>query len=922
MAGVRQILLAGLLVLAPVAGVASPALTPAGFSLTPLAATGARFIPLNPHLPEFPDFVANQAVNMARSPEGRTLLVLTSGYNRLNNPAGSPDPGASGQYIFVFDIAAGPPVERQIITLPEAYQGIAFGPDGRHFYVSGGDQDNIHVFSWAGGRWTEQGPPIALGHAKKAGSYSGLGLLVRATAANLAISADGRRLVVANFENDTVSVVDLTTRSVRDIPLRPGVIDPAQSGVPGGEYPWGVAVSGNGTAYVSAVRDREIDVLRLAGLSGGGRVVRRVPVPGNPGALLLNPDGSLLFVACDNDGMVVVIDTRRNRVVDRIAVAAPSGLWPGAIAPTAHGAMPNGLALSPDQHTLYVTDGGINAVAVVSLGARPEMTGLIPTGFYPTATGTSADGRWLYVANGKSLAGPDPGNCNTETVAAAAGKICDSHNAYVLQLLGGGLLALPVPDAAELRQLTAQVARNNGFGAGQSPQDDRAMAFLHAHIHHIIYIIRENRSYDQILGDLPEGNGDPHLTEFGAAITPNAHALARGFVDFDNFFLPGDVSGDGWQWSVEATEPDLGTRDMPMVYADRGLSYDFEGTNREINVALPMAARRAADPATPDDLNLLPGPGNVMAPDGPDGEYQAGYIWNAAMRKGLSIRNYGFYLDLVPYHLPVRRGGIPLIEDPAAAHLRVAFPANPALAPDTDPYFRGFDNAFPDMLREAEWQREFDRYVRHHDLPNLEFVRLMHDHLGNFGNAILDVNTPEREVADNDEALGRLVEAVARSPYASSTLIFVVEDDAQDGPDHVDAHRSVAFIIGPYVRRGAVVSVRYSTLNLIRTMEDVLGFRPLSLLDADQPPMTAAFDLSHGEWTYRAIEPAPLEATQLPQPPGAARKAAWRDARSAGWWAAQTRGYDWNQADDIPTAAFDRILWRGLRMQGPYPVGD
>jgi DNA-binding beta-propeller fold protein YncE len=919
MAGIRQILLTALLVAAPIAGVAAPALTPAGLSLTPLAATGARFIPLNPHLPQFPDFVANQAVNLAQSPDGRTLLVLTSGYNQLYNSAGAPDPGASGQYIFAFDITGGAPLERQIIGLPEAYQGIAFAPDGRHFYVSGGGQDNIHVFGWAGGEWTEQGPPIALGHAGKSGGYGGLGLRVRATAANLAITADGSRLVVANFENDTVSVVDLMARAVNEIPLRPGAIDPAQTGMPGGEYPWGVAVAGNQTAYVSAMRDREIDVLQLAGSGGGGRVVKRISVPGDPGALLLNRDGSLLFVACDNDGLVVVIDTRANRVIERIAVAVPSGPWPGAIA---HGAMPNGLALSPDQHTLYVTDGGTNAVTVVSLGVKPKIAGLIPTGFYPTAVSSSADGRWLYLVNGKSLAGPNPGNCNSETVQAGPGKVCDSHNAYVLQLLGGGLLALPAPGPTELQQLTAQVAQNDGFGAMPTLKDGQMMAFLHAHIHHIIYIVRENRSYDQILGDLPEGNGDPKLTEFGAAITPNAHALARSFVDFDNFLLPGDVSGDGWQWSVEATEPDIGTRNMPMVYADRGLSYDFEGTNREINIALPVAARRLADPATPDDPNLLPGPGNVVAPDGPHGQYQAGYIWDAALRRGLSIRNYGFYLDLVRYHLPPQKGGIPLIEDPAAAHLRVAFPANPTLAPYTDPYFRGFDNSFPDLLREAEWQREFNRYVRHHDLPNLEFVRLMHDHLGNFGSAILGVNTPEREVADNDEALGRLVEAVAHSPYASSTLIFVVEDDAQDGPDHVDAHRSVAFIIGPYMRRRAVVSVRYSTVNIIRTMEDVLGFGPLSLLDANQPPMTAAFDLNCREWTYRAIEPAPLQATQLPQLPGAARGAAWHDARNAAWWAVHTRGYDWKQADDIPTAAFDRILWRGLRMEGPYPAGD
>jgi hypothetical protein len=364
-------------------------------------------------------------------------------------------------------------------------------------------------------------------------------------------------------------------------------------------------------------------------------------------------------------------------------------------------------------------------------------------------------------------------------------------------------------------------------------------------------------------------------------------------------------------------ELDVGAKDVPVYYAKRGLSYDWEGTNRDVDVAVgSLAERKKEEAGYPDEPDLLPGTANVGAPDGPEGEYQQGYLWDAAMRAGLAVRNYGFMLDLKPYDNPPH--STPLIPLPHDSHTRVAFPSNPELAPVTDPYFRGFDTKFPDYYREAEWHREFEQYVAHKNLPALSLVRLMHDHLGSFAQAIDGLSTPEAQVADNDYAVGRLVEAVAHSPYAGSTLIIIIEDDAQDGADHVDAHRSVCFLAGPYLKRHAVVSERYSTVNVLATIEDILGIGHLSIYDAYQRPMSAVFDLGRRDWTYQAVEPAPFAAAftggkKHPDP------AAYRFKRDSAYWAVVTRGMHWGKEDENPAQLIERIYWAGLNPGVPYP---
>lgn len=842
----------------------SETFTPSGQLLTPRAAPGAIFTRLNPHLADDPRHTVGQAVTTAISPDGGTLLILTSGYNIVRDAAGKRIPDDSEEYVFVENIRDGAPRQVQVIKVPDTFMGMAFAPDGRHFYVSGGVDDDVHVYArQADGHWAEEDPPIALGHTQ------GVGLGVKPQAAGLAVSADGRTLVVANFYNDSLSLVHLPSRRITEVQLRPGLINPGMSGKAGGEYPFWVAIHGNDTAYVSSMRDREIDVVRLG---PHPHLTARIPVPGNPNRLLLGHDGKRLYVTCDNEAALVTIDTRTRRVVDVLRTTAPSAR--NGLPEFFHGTAPNSLASSPDGTRLYVTNGGTNSVAVIALNLpRPEVVGLLPTGYYPNSVSVGADGRWLYVVNGKSIPGPDPCNFAEATDARAPCTPRQAHNDYILQRSKAGLLAMPVPDLGEREKLTALVMRNNRFDYRESAADRAVMDFLRTHIRHVIYIVRENRSYDQILGDLGEGNGDPHLAEFGKDITPNAHRLARQFVDFDNFYDTGEVSGNGWPWSTSARESDLGAKSISLSYARRGLAYEWEGDNRNVNVGIPtLAGRIRAEPTYPRDPNLLPGSNNVAAPDGPQGQFQQGYLWDAALRKGLSVRNYGFFIDLQRYFMKPSKGGLPLLREPWATSTRIAWSSNPQLAPRTDPYFYGFDNRLPDYWRYQAWRHEFDGYARDGKLPALELVRFMHDHTGNFSNAIDGVDTPPRQVADNDWATGKLIETIAHSRYARDTLVFVVEDDAQDGPDHVDAHRSVVYIAGPYVRRGIVDSTRYSTVNLLRTIEDVLGTGPMTLNDAYARPMADAFDIQQPpDWTYTAVWPLPLTATKLPQPGGTQR---------------------------------------------------
>jgi len=331
-----------------------------------------------------------------------------------------------------------------------------------------------------------------------------------------------------------------------------------------------------------------------------------------------------------------------------------------------------------------------------------------------------------------------------------------------------------------------------------------------------------------------------------------------------------------------------------------------------------VAERQAWQPLYPNDPNLLPGTANEAAADGPEGEEGLGYIWDAAIRAHLSVRNYGFFLDLGRgFQVDVN------IVDPCSAHppVPVAFPAHPSLVPRTDFCFRGYDNSFPDFFRYKEWAREFQQQINTKTFPALSLVRFSHDHFGSFGTAIYGVNTPELQAADNDYAVGLLVDRIAHSPYARSTLIFVVEDDPQDGADHVSANRSVGFIAGPYLKHGAVVSTHYATPNMLRTIEEVLGLENLGVHDAGVPPMIDAFDINQSSWTFNA-SPAPvLFNTTLPLPSTVTTVGSMpRPTHDAAWWEARTKGFDFSKEDRVDPEAFNRVIWQGLMGDKPYPT--
>jgi YVTN family beta-propeller protein len=912
--------------------VAAQNLPNSGQQITPTAPTDARFEPLNPGLSDFPEYNAGQAVTTVISPDHDTLLVLTSGYNLMNATSGSNqgnEIGAdSNEYVFVYNISNGNPVKTQVIQVPNTYQGIAFDPTGKTFYVSGGVDDNVHFYNLGPAGWAEpSGSPIALGHQAAACAAllgCGNGLAVSPEAAGLAISPDSSTLVVANYYNDSISILKNSLsgwKKTGELDLRPGKINAANQGVPGGEYPLWVAIQGSSTAYVSSIRDREIDVVSLASTP---TVSARIKVTGQPNRMVLNAAQTLLFVAEDQSDSVAVINTANNKLVTEIPVGPPATLLKGTA--NLNGNNTNSVTLSPDEQTLYVTNGNMNDVAVVSLSntfGNSTVTGLIPTGRYPNSVSVSGDGKYMYVVNGKSPTGPNPGNCHGGAIPGLTAAVCAAANEYNLQLIKAGLQSFPTPNETQLKSLTAQVAKNNGFGRVQSVQDTVTMAELRSKIQHVIYIIKENRTYDQILGDLPVGNGDPDLTEFGQAITPNLHSLAQNFVTLDNFYDRSEVSMDGWPWSVSARSPDVVEKQVTVNYAGRGLSNDSEGTNRNVNVSLPtLAGRMAANPLSPNDPDVLPGTIDTSAPDGPEDQPNTGYLWDAALKAGLSIRDYGFFIDLARYQAlpgPYAELEIPLATNPFATSTTVAYSTSADLAPYTDPYFRGFDNNFPDYYRFTEWQREFTGTYANSGLPQLSLVRFMHDHTGNFGTAIAGVNTPELQQADNDYAVGLLVQQVANSPYKDNTLIFVIEDDSQDGADHVDSHRSIAFIAGPYVKQGAVVSTQYNTVDFVRTIEEVLGIAPLNINDALAVPMADVFDMNQITWSFNATPSAMLKNTTLPITFPTSSSALLRPTHDAQYWAKATIGMDFSAEDRIDFGRYNEILWKGLMGDKPYP---
>ncbi|HVN79854.1 MAG TPA: bifunctional YncE family protein/alkaline phosphatase family protein [Terriglobia bacterium] len=916
--------------------------TATGQYVTPTALRGANQQFLNPGLAEYPDFVAGEAVRSQLSPDGKTLAVLCAGMNSLDKPDGTTDTAASTQFIFIYDVSGAnkkAPLLTQVIQQTNAHVGLVFSPDGNTLYVAGGRDDSIYAYSKSGNYWA-LATTIPLNHGGK-----GIGINVLPNASGLGISADGKTLVVANNYNDSISVVDTASGLIRyEHDLRPYFANnEGISGGVGGTFPFGVVVKGNSTAYVSSDRDREVVVVDISSPTSG-RLLKRIDLDGNGLGMALNASGSRLFVAEDNADQVAVIDTLRNVVVAKIDARAPAQILAlaGARAPYT-GTATFAVTLSRDEKTLYAVNAGANSVAVIPLyGIQAyRVSGLIPTAYEPHDITLSKDGSWMYIVNGKSVTGPNPKHLasNFPLPPDPAQAASRASNQYQFQLERASVVSAPVPTDWELYGLTALVAKNNSYGP-QSLRDSLVMNFLSRHVKHVIYVVKENRTFDQILGDLNNGsNGDSSLTQFPEAITPNHHKLARQFVTLDNFTDPGDGSMDGWSWSLQGrvTNTETITQQINYAFVNRGLSYESEGANRSVPVNWGSVAERdaVAGPAGTTNYslltaalpggtaNVLAGTGNHASSDAPFG-IQNGYIFDAVLKAGGTVRNYGFLVNNIGR---ISINGAPITDPFAAGEVQVG-PLDPSLAPLTDVYFRGYDQNYPDLWRYNEWKREFDQYVAQGNLPSLSLVRVSHDHMGSFSTALGGVNTPETQQADDDLAVGLLVQAVANSPYATNTLIIIIEDDCQDGPDHVDSHRATTYVVGPYVKQGAVVSTRYSQVNALRTIEDILGTQHLNLNTAFQGPMTDVFDIkSSGNWSYVAEASTVLQTTQLlaqmtPDSLGVqfARGARVKPKHSAEYWAKATAGFDFSQADQVPPAKFNRVLWKGLMGGKPYPA--
>src|SRR5213083_1065185 len=614
--------------------------------------------------------------------------------------------------------------------LKAAWLGLArSGRDWRDtVWASGAGTNRVYRLAWLGGAgWTTDTVTLADTSA-------------RLFAAGLAVApARGLVAIIGNL-SDSVYLIDAATLARR-------------GAVAVGHRPYTV-VADSAHLYVSDWGDSTVSVIDL---SASPPVRRSIFVGPHPSALALR--GHDLFVALAGANGVARIDLARGAVVEQLTVAldlhAPLG------------SDPNALALSPDGKTLYVAMAGNNAVAVVRLdGRRMRVAGLIPVGWYPTALAVSPDGRTLYVANGK-------GN----------GSGANPDGKYIGNVITGSLSIIPVPDSAGLRRYTSQVYALSPFsnarlGPTVRPSDRPP------ELKHVVYIIRENRTYDQVLGDVARGNGDARLAIFDNAVTPNAHAVAARWVLFDNFYVNGEVSADGHEWTDRGYASDYNEKTWPQIYSDR----------------------REWDLTSGEDLA---NPGGT-------------YLWDAAQRNRLWVVNFGEMTESDDDSTRTRTGrtNIPGLRDITAAN------------------YPGFVLAIPDTTRARLFADSVTSWDRQNRFPDLAILWLPRDHtVGRQASR----PTPRAMVADNDLALGLIVERLSASPAWPSLAVFVLEDDAQNGPDHVDAHRSVLLVASPYARQNAVDSTFYTTASVLRTIEGILGLPPLSQYDAGATPLWNAF---------------------------------------------------------------------------------
>ncbi len=761
---------------------------------------------------------AQQAVTLPNgwtlSPAGRSLplgdLPLNIAISPNNKLMAVTNNGQSVQSIQLIN-----PITEKIldnVIVPKSWYGLKFGADGKVVYASGGN-DNWILKYLIINKKLQLKDSIPLGN-KWPEKISPAGIEVD--------DAAGKMYVVTK-ENNSLYVVDLTSKKIeKQLPL-------------GAEAYSCLLSRDKKELFISLWGGDKVLVVDIAAQS----ITAEIPVGDNPNELLLNKAGKILFVANANDNSVSVIDIMQRKVLEVLNAA----LYPDAPA----GSSSNGLALSVDGKILYIANADNNCLAVFDVNnpGFSKSKGFIPTGWYPT--NVKVIGKKIFVSNGKgftslpNVKGPDPTK-KDQAVNYQQGdyKRQQSKIEYIGGLFKGTMSIINEPTDVQLGVYSKTVYANTPYtkekelhAKGEAGNPIPMKVGDASPIKYVFYIIKENRTYDQVLGDVKEGNGDTSLVLFGERITPNQHKLAKEFVLLDNFYVDGEVSADGHNWSTSANATDYLEKTWPTDYGGRGGSYDAEG-NRAI-----------ANP-------------------------KKGFIWDYCNRAGVSYRTYGEFAD--DY-----KANINVLENHFC------------------PYFTSWEESVRDTTRFYQWKKEFDSLLAVNAVPRFNSLRFINDHTQ--GQSI-GKPTPFAHVADNDWACGLFVEYLSKSPIWKETAIFIIEDDAQNGPDHVDAHRSTAYVAGGFVKRNFVDHTMYSTSSMLRTMELILGLPPMSQYDAAAEPMWRCFTNTHNLTPFQSIKAnVNLDDKNVLQTASAKL----------------SETFDFSKEDLIPDLVFSEVIWKAVK---------
>lgn len=787
-----------------------------------LLVTGWRVKPAGRQVP-----LDTLPMSTALAPDGKHLIVLNGGYR---------PPSLS-----VLETETMREVSRR--GVPDAWLGLTFSKDGKLVYAGGGARGAVYEFRFTGQATLEPARTLQIIPEGQLGPKYFIGDVV--------IGPEGRLLYAASLFEDAIHVINLQSGRVIEK-------------WPTGRRPYRILFHPDGKSYfVTSWLDGALhhhdatSGALLATMRLGPHASDMVWRDSRPEELKDEeraPWKARIFVAAANTNSVYTVgvsESKELRRLESINVAMtprqPLGMTPSA------------LALDRDQRRLLIACSDANAVAVADVARDySRVLGFLPTGWYPTAVRVLPDGRTV-VLNGKGLRSfPNPRGPSPQRRPAPEGRGIEAPEFVARIQTGSASIIDPFTDE-QLAAHSQTVFRNSPYTDGLldlvptgegNPVPSRPGE--PSPIEHVIYIVKENRTYDQVLGDLDKGNGDPSLVLFGEDSAPNHRKLAREFVLFDNFYVNADVSADGHNWSAAAIANDFVQKLWPSTYAKRRQLNDYQLT---------------------EPTSLAP----------------AGYIWSNAIAAGVTVRNYGWFVDNLP--------------QPAAGGPQVAKVRDPALAKFTNLNFRGFDLGYPDVERAKVFLQDLAQFEAAGSMPKLLLVRLGNDHTSGTTPGRV---APHSAMADNDYGLGMIVEAVSKSRFWPKTAIFVLEDDAQNGPDHVDSHRSPAYILSPYTRRGIVDSNFYNTTSMLRTIELIVGLRPMTHYDAGSRPMAPAFAAKPDPRPYEAEKPRiPLDRLNA-----AASETAARSAR-----------LDLSEADRIDDDEMNEILWRAIRgTEPPAPV--